>query len=62
MRVSKYMSTEKLRLLMKAFTETKFDYCPLIWMFDNRKMNERISCLHERASRVVYKDDVLTFQ
>ena len=62
MRVSKYMSTEKLRLLMKTFIETQFNYCPLIWMFHSRKLNKRINSLHERALRVVYKDDELTFE
>ena len=62
MRVSKYMSTEKLRLIMKTFIETQFDYCPLIWMFHSRKLNKRINRLHERALRVAYKNDDLTFQ
>ena len=62
MRVSKYMSTEKLRLLMKTFIETQFNYCPLIWMFHSRKLNKRINSLHERALRVVYKDDDLSFK
>ena len=56
------MSTEKLRLLMKTFIETQFNYCPLIWMFHSRKLNKRINRLHERALRVAYKDDDLTFQ
>ena len=62
MRVSKYMSSEKLRLLMKAFIESHFNYCPLLWMFHSRKLNNRINSLHERALRVVYKDDNLTFE
>ena len=62
MRVSKYMSTEKLRLLMKTFIESHFNYCPLLWMFHSRKLNNRINSLHERALRVVYKDDNLTFE
>ena len=62
MRVSKYMSTEKLRLLMKTFIETQFNYCPLVWMFHSRKLNKRINRLHERALRVAYKNDNLTFQ
>ena len=62
MRVSKYMSTEKLRMLMKAFIESHFNYCPLLWMFHSRKLNKRINSLHERALRVVYKDDNLTFE
>ena len=62
MRVSKYMSEEKLRILMKAFVESQFNYCPLLWMFHSNKINHRINSLHERALRVVYKDDNLTFE
>ena len=56
------MSTEKLRLLMKTFIETQFNYCPLIWMFHSRKLNKRINRLHERALRAAYRDDDSTFQ
>ena len=62
MRISKYMSMEKLKLLMKTFIESQFNYCPLIWMFHSRKMQKRINRLHERALRVVYKDDNLTYE
>ena len=62
MRISKYMSMEKLKLLMKTFIESQFNYCPLIWMFHSRKMQKRINKLHERALRVVYKDENLTFE
>ena len=30
MRIKKYMSYEKLRLLMKTFIESQFNYCPLL--------------------------------
>ena len=56
------MSEEKLKLLMNTFIESQFNYCPLIWMFHSRKMNHRINKLHERALRVVYKDENLTFE
>ena len=62
MRVSKYISEEKLRILMKAFIESQFNYCPLLWMFHSRTINHRINSLQERALRVVYKDDNLTFE
>ena len=61
MRVSKYMSEEKLKLLMKTFIESQFNYCPLLWMFHSRNINKRINSLHERALRVVYKGD-FTFE
>ena len=63
MRVAKYMTTEKLRIIMKSFIESQFKYCPLVWMFYSKKMHNRIDKLHERALRVVYKnDDDLTFE
>ena len=37
-RVAHYMSTYKLRLTMKAFIESQFGYCPLIWMFHSRTL------------------------
>ena len=50
------MNQDKLRLLMKAFIESQFSYCPLIWMFHSRILNNRINKLHERTLRLVYND------
>ena len=61
-RISNLMNKDKLRILMKAFIESQFGYCPLIWMFHSRTLNNRINRLHERALRLVYKDSHLTFQ
>ena len=62
MRISKFLSEDKLRLCMKTFIESLFNYCPLIWMFHSRRINNKINKLHERALRVVYYDDNLTFE
>ena len=56
------MSQDKLRILMKAFIESQFGYCPLVWMFHSWKLNNRINRLHERALRLVYKNSQLTFE
>ena len=61
-KISHFMSTDKLRMLMKAFIESQFGYCPLIWMFHSRKLNNKINKLHERALRLVYKDQDSTFE
>ena len=55
------MNQGKLRLLMKAFIESQFSYCPLVWMFHSRTLNNRINRLHERGLRMVYKDYKLSF-
>ena len=61
-RISKYLSTEKLKIIMKTFIQSQFNYCPLTWMFHNRTLNNKINKLHERALKIVYKNDKLTFQ
>ena len=60
-RASHYMSTDKKRLIMKAFTDSQFGYCPLVWMFCSRTMNARINRIHVRALRIIYNDLVSTF-
>lgn len=61
-RVSSFMSTGQKRIIMKAFINSQFGYCPLVWMNHSRKLNNRINRIHERALRVVYNDDNATFQ
>ena len=46
-RCSKFMSTEKRRLMFKAFIISQFSYCPLVWMFHTKQLNNRINSLHE---------------
>ena len=47
---------------MKAFIESQFSYCPLIWMFYSRKLNNRINRIHERALRVAFRDNTSSFE
>ena len=61
-RVSGFMNNNKLRIIMKAFIESQFGYCPLVWMFHNRTLNNRINNLHEKALRLVYKNSTLSFE
>ena len=44
-----FISLEKRRLIMKAFFNSQFGYCPLIWMFHSRTLNKRINQIYERA-------------
>ena len=61
-RISKYLSKDKLKLIMKTFITSQFNYAPLTWMFHSRTLNNKINKLHERALRLVYNDENLTFQ
>ena len=47
---------------MKAFIESKFGYCPLIWMFDSRSLNNKINRIHEKALRSTFNDKSSSFQ
>ena len=60
-RVAQYMNLGQHRSVMKAFICSQFGYYPLVWMFDSRKINNRINSLHKRALRVVYRDYKATF-
>ena len=55
-RCAKFMSTEKRRLIFKAFIISQFNYCPLVWMFHTKQLNNRINSLHEKTLRVTYQD------
>ena len=61
-RISKYLNEEKLNILMKTFIRSQFNYSPLVWMFHSRTLNNKINRLHERALRVVYKNENSSFQ
>ena len=60
-RLSSFMSLEKRRIIMKAFVHSQLGYCPLIWMFHNRNLNNKINRIHERALRIVYRDKTSNF-
>ena len=50
------MSLEKRRTLMKAFIESQFNYCPLIWMLRSRTLNNKINHIHEKVLRPLYSE------
>ena len=61
-RIAGYMDFPKCRLIMKAFITSQFGYCPLIWMFHSRALNNKINSIHERALRITYNDRTSTFE
>ena len=60
-RISKYMNIDQRRKIMTAFIHSQFGYCPLVWMFHSRTLNNQINRIHERALRIVYNDTHSTF-
>ena len=41
---------------MNAFFSSQSGYCPLVWIFHDRKYNSKTNCLYEKMLRIVYKD------
>ena len=54
------MTTEQRHKIMAAYINSQFGYCPLVWMFHSRKLNNRVNKIHERALRITYNDSKLT--
>ena len=50
------MDQNKLRNLMRAFIYSQLQYCPLIWMFHGRQLNQKMNKIQEMALRITYKD------
>ena len=60
-RLSNFMSFKQRHILLKTFIEFQFGYCPLIWMFHSRRVNNKINHLHECSLRIVYKDNYSSY-
>ena len=54
--IAKYMTIDKSKILLNSFVTAQFNYCPLIWMYHGRTLNNKINMIHERALRIVYND------
>ena len=50
------MDLEKRKCLMKIFITPQFNYCPFIWMFNSRELNNYTNQLHERSPQLSYKN------
>ena len=55
-RISNLLDERKRKILMKSFVISQFNYCPIVWMFCQRRSNNLINKIHERALRIAYND------
>ena len=60
-RLCAFLPFHRRKMLMQAFFNSQFSYCPLVWMFHNRQINARINNLHYRALCMVYQDEISSF-
>ena len=56
------MTFNQRRLILNSFITLYFSYCPIVWMFHSRKLNEGINYIHKRDLRIVSKDFKSSFQ
>ena len=55
-RLTNCMELPKRCLLLNAFFKAQFNYCPVVWMFHSRSLNNKINRRHERCLRIIYND------
>ena len=56
------MNLSKKKKLVSSFFNSKLNYCPLIWMFHSRIINNKTNRLHERCLRLLYGDKSSSFE
>lgn len=50
------MNFEERKLVINNFINSKFIYCPLIWLLHSRSKNNKTKYLHERCPHLIYHD------
>ena len=60
-KITPFINISKRRVLKKSFFNSQFNYCPLVWIFQNHSLNNKINRLHEKALRIVYRDSESSF-
>ena len=60
-RLKNYLTSDQRNLLLNSVIKSQFTYCPLIWMFTSRYLNNALNNIHERALRLIYNDHEKSF-
>ena len=60
-RISKHLNLDKRKVLFKAFIQSQFAYCSIVWMFHGGIENN-INSLHKWVLCIVYRDDNSTYK
>ena len=56
------MNFEKKHILINCFFTSQFNYCPFVWMYHSRTMNNKINHFHEKCLLIVYSDKTSSFE
>ena len=55
-RLTNYLEEKEKRILVNSFILSHFNYCPLVWLFCNKKSKNKIEKINERAPRIIHTD------
>ena len=61
-RMSISMDSKKIKLMMNTLILSHFSYCPRIWMFHDRKIENKINKIQERDLTITYRDNTSHFK
>ena len=61
-RVAPYLNQKRGKILYNTFVMSKFNYCPLIWMYHGKNSNNRIDRVQKRALRIWHNDFNMPFE
>ena len=56
------MNSDKCNLLINSVIKSHFSYCPLIWMFFNRKSLQKFNKIQERYLRLMTNNYQLSYE
>ena len=56
-----FISSCQIKILLSSFVHSQLAYAPLVWMFHNKDLHNKINRVHERALRILYEDDISSF-
>ena len=62
LRVSANMNSDKCTLLLNSFIKSQFSYCPLIWMFCNRKSMKKVDKIQKLYLRLMTNNYELSYE
>ena len=61
-RIAHHMDSEKLEHVIEAFIFSKLNYCPLVWMHNERGLYSKINYLHKKLHEMHAKMSFLTLR
>ena len=60
-RLKNYFTSDQRNVPLNSVITSQFTYCPLIWMFMSRCLNNPLNNIHKQALRLIYNDHKKSF-